>query len=285
MDLYPEHRRQQGFAQQVAGSIKPNPQEKGSAHFLDGRDPVFFFRIHFNPSTDQAAAVTGPRRIPFPHLVQEGRGKDGKDIGNGQYGNGKGIIVGRFVPSDAFIDLGQRHSAGPVAAPHNGQHIIQQHQFRRDPKEQAPGNPQDGSPDEAPENGRQVSGKRPEEQFLFQSQHRSADQEHNEEAEEIRLIHDHPDTVFIGSGNVLVGEQVSRNHKSQDQTPANVRVPHRDPFPDFIAHDTQSQHEGKASGQVGAQRTGHNPGKYDQDEAKTQRPAQSERTKAVQFQR
>lgn len=117
MDFHSKYRRQQGLAQQVAGSIEADSQEEGTAHFFNGGNPVFFFRIHFNARTDQTAAVTGPGWLPFPHLVQKGCRKDGENIGNGQYGNGKRVVVSRLVSSDAFINLGQRHGPGPVAAP------------------------------------------------------------------------------------------------------------------------------------------------------------------------
>ena len=79
-----------------------------------------------------------------------------------------------------------------------------------------------------------------------------ADQEDNEEAQEVSLIHDHANGFGIFGGNHLICKQISRNEEGQNETAADIGIPEGDAFTDFVADNTEGQHEGKTTSKISA---------------------------------
>ncbi len=244
--------RQDGFTHETAGCIEANAHKEGTAHFLDGRNGIVLFSFDVKTGTDQGVAVTGELRMLMTNLVQDSRRQDSEDVCNGQDCNGEGVVVGCLIARYGFIDLGKRYGTGAVAAAHDGKDIVQKDHIRGNAKDEAAGNPEHGGADEAAKDGRQISGKGFKQEFLFQTQDGTADQEDNEEAQEVSLVHDHANCFGIFGRDHFVRKQISGNEEGQNETAADVGIPEGDTFTDFIADNTEGQHEGKTTSKISA---------------------------------
>lgn len=244
--------RQDGFTHETAGCIEANAHEEGTAHFLDGRNGIVLFRFDIKAGTDQGVAVAGELRMFMTDLVQDSRRQDGEDVRNGQDRNGEGVVVGCLVARYGLIDLGKRYSTGTVAAAHDGKDIVQKDHIRGNAKDEAAGNSEHGRADEAAKDGRQIPSEGFQQEFLFQTKNGTTDQEDNEEAQEVSLIHDHANGFGIFGGNHLICKQISRNEEGQNETAADIGIPEGDAFTDFVADNTEGQHEGKTTSKISA---------------------------------